>query len=248
MEILRIEPGLAADVDLFGSYECLLSGVDCPRCTQWGGGFRYPTIACADVAALGGIVSQFLRSGSRDGRRKPPAPMTVADYQSVKAQLEPMLGPNRPVMPGSSFGSATGELRGPVHDFSWNLWQIFVKQSVFDQIRAAGFPITGAYAELTYKTFRGRRWLSHDGPGEPLIELEIPPAAKLVSKCYKRCDICGRHELGRKYIVDQAIFDPSIPIQCLLETPAYLVVTEAFGEFIRENLFSGVKLSRQKTA
>lgn len=248
MRIYRIKPGPAGDVGLFGSFACSLVGVDCPVCTQWGGGFRYPTVGCAEVAALGGNIGKFFEEGKGDGRRKQLASMTVAEYTSVKALLEPLLGPMRPVEPGTSFGPVTGELRGEVHDFTWNLSSmLFVRESVFNEINAAGFPLAGAQADLTFKTFRGRRWLKHEGPGEPLIELEVPPVARLVSSSYERCELCGRTQVGRrKMILDRAAFDPSIPLQCVYEGE-YFVVTEAFREFIRGKGYSGVGLSVQKS-
>ncbi len=249
MTIFRLGHEPNKDLDLFGWYGCHIRGVDCPTCTQWGGSaLRYPTIACADIAALGGIVSQFLDSGPRDGRRKPPAPMTVAELRLVKAQLEPVLGPQRPVEPGTSFGPATGELRGPVQDFNWTLMSVmFVKQSVFDRMNAAGFAIAGARADLSYKTFRGRRWLEDEGPGEPLIELEVPPIARLIKGSCKQCDLCGRIQLGRSWTLDRAAFDPSVPLQRIFEIPTHVVATGAFREFLRDGRYSGVKITKQKT-
>lgn len=248
MAIFRLGHNPNEDLDLFGRYECSIRGVNCPTCTQWGGPLRYPTIACADIAALGGIVSEFLDSGPRDGRRKPPAPMTVAELRSVKAQLEPVLGPQRPVEPGTSFGPSTGELRGVVQDFNWTLMSmVFVKQSVFDQMSAAGFPIAGARADLSYKTFRGRRWLEADGPGEPLVELEVPPTARLTEGSYKQCDLCGRTQVGRTWTLDRAAFDPSIPLQRIIEMPSYVVATDAFCAFLRNGRYSGLKITKQKT-
>jgi hypothetical protein len=245
MPIYRIEPDPTADVDVFGNFECSIAGVDCPVCTQWGGGFRYPTIKCAEVAALGDRVSKFLKKGKIDFRRKMPGPMTVAEYTEVKALLEPLLGPSRPVKPGTSFGPVTGELRGPVHDFTWSASSmLLVRESVFEEMREVDFPLTGARANLTFKTFNGRK---QKGPGEPLIELEVPPIARLASISYERCDVSGRTQVGqRRRVVDRAAFDQSIPVQRAYETPTHFVVSDSFCEFIRDKEYSGVKLSKQE--
>ena len=249
MRIYRIKPGPAGDVDVFGDMVCFLAGVDCPVCTQWGSGFSYPTIGCAEVAALGDGVRKFLIKGKIDFRRKIPGPMTVAECASVKAMLEPLLGPNRPFLPGTSFGPTTGELRGLVQDFTWNLGlTLFLKESVFEEIREAGFPLAGARAHLTFKTYKGRRWLKDEGPGEPLIELEVPPIARLASISYVRCDVCGRTELGqRRRIVDRTAFDPSIPMQCVYEMRSHILVNESLCKFIRAKKYSGVKVTVQES-
>ena len=248
MRIYRIKPGPEGDVDVFGNLECFLTGVDCPVCTQWGSGFHYPTIECGEVATLGEGVTKFLVEGKIDFRRKIPGPMTVAEFASVKALLEPFLGPNRPVAPGLTFGPTTGEMRGTVQDFTWGVMSTaYVKESVFEEIRAGGFPLFGARADLTFKTLKGRRWFKHEGPGEALIELEVPPMAQLIPGSYERCDICGRTQVGRRRrVLDRATFDPSIPMQCVYEMRTHVLVTETFCEFIRTKNYSGVKLSVQE--
>ncbi|MDJ0944834.1 MAG: double-CXXCG motif protein [Kiloniellales bacterium] len=247
MRVYRIKPGPAGTVDVFGHVEGSLAGVDCPVCTQWGGGFRYPTIGCAEVAALGEDVGKFLELGKVDFRRKGPDPMTVDEYASVRDMLKPLLGPDRPVMPGTSFGPLKGELRGPVNDFTWGLLSsVFLRESVFEEIRRAGFPLAGARADLTFKTFRGRRWFGHEGPGEPLVELEVPPTARLAPSVeHQRCDVCGRPQVRRRKIVDRTSFDESKPIQCLYEHRPLVVVNEALGQFIRARKYSGVTVTVQ---
>ncbi len=248
MRIYRIKPGPAGDVVVFGSHACFLAGVDCPVCTPHGGGFRYPTIGCAEVAALGDDISKFLIKGKIDFRRKFPGPMTLAEYASVKAMLEPLLGPNRPE-PGTSFGPTTGEMRGPVYDFTWSAGlTLYLKESVFEEIREAGFPLAGVRAHLTFKTFKGRRWIKHEGPGESLIELEIPPAARLAPSVeHQQCDLCDRIQVGRRIIVDRASFDESIPIQRVYEASPRIVVTETLAKFIRVKKYSGVRVTVQES-
>lgn len=249
MRVYRIKPGLESDVDVHGSFDCFLTGVDCPVCTQWGGGFRYPTIECAEVTALGQGIGRFLQKGNMDSRRKMPRPMTVAEYASVKSMLKPLLGPNRPVMPGTSFGPIKGEMRGPVHDFTWSAGTaLFVKESVFRDIRDAGFPVAGACADLTFKTYSGRRWLRNEGPGEPLVELEVPPTARLAPAVeHYRCDLCGRTQVTRRIVVDRASFDESLPVQRVYEHPPRIVVSESFAKFIRARRYSGVRVVVQES-
>jgi hypothetical protein len=249
MRVYGINPGPAGDVDVFGSFDCFLAGVDCPVCTQWGGGFRYPTISCADVAALGDAVGKFLHMGKTDFRRKMPGPMTVAEYAFVRDKLKPLLGPNRPVSPGTSFGPTKGEMRGPVHDFTWSAGlSLFVGGTVFQQIREAGFPLVGARAHLTFKTYSGRRWIKNEGPEESLIELEVPPIARLAPNVeHHRCDVCGRTQVRRRIIIDRASFDESVPIQRVYEHSPRIVVNESFANFIRAQKYSGVRVTVQES-
>ena len=249
MRIYRLKPGSAGDVDVFGQNECFLAGVDCPVCTQWGGGFRYPTIGCAEVAALGVGVGKFLQMGKIDFRRKMPGPMTVAEFASVRDMLKPLLGPNRPVEPGTSFGPTRGEMRGPVQDFTWSAGStLFVRESIFQEIREAGFPLAGARAHLTFKTYKGRRWIKNEDSGEPLIELEVPPIARLAPSVeHYRCDVCGRTQVRRRIVVDRAPFDESVPVQRVYEAPARIVVNESLANFIRAQEYSGVRVTIQES-
>ncbi len=247
MRVYSIKPGPAGTVDVFGRYECSLAGVDCPLCTQWGGGLHYPTIGCAEVAALGEGVGKFLETGKPDLRQKMLGPMTIDEYSAVRGLLEPLLGPDRPVIPGISFGPTSGEMRGPVHDFTWGLMStLFVKESVFGEMRKAGFPLAGARADLAYKTFRGRKWFKDEGPGEPLIEVEAPPIARLAPSVeHQLCEICGRTQVRRRIVVDRGRFDESKPIQRVNEHRTRVVVSESLGKFIRARKYSGVSVNVQ---
>jgi hypothetical protein len=201
------------------------------------------------MAALGEGVGKFLQMGKIDFRRKMPSPMTVAELASVRDMLKPLLGPNRPSGPGTSFGPTKGEMRGPVNDFTWSAGSaLFVRESIFQEIREAGFALAGARAHLTFKTYKGRRWIKNEGSGEPLIELEVPPIARLAASVeHHRCDVCGRTEVRRRIVVDRSTFDELVPIQCVYDHPPRIVVNESLANFIRAQKYSNVRVTVQES-
>lgn len=148
MRIYKIGPSPAGEIEMSGTRECWIPGLDCPICGLWSNiASWYPTVECATVAALGDSVNKFLVRP-----RESPTPMTVAEFESLKALLEPVLGRDRPIEPGTSFGTVIAKVRGQVGDFAWSTdFSPYVKESVFKEMQEAGFPIAGAKAQLTFK-------------------------------------------------------------------------------------------------
>lgn len=240
MRIYKIGPGAGAGLQIYGDWDCRIGRLDCPVCGWWSdSGVTYPTIGCAEiVSALGDDVDKFLEHTGH--RRKPHIHMTVADYTSLNAILAPILGQNRPLKPGAAFGPLRAKVRGEVHDFAW--WgraDIFARESVFTEMQEAGFPVVGASANLTFSRRK-------QGSGEPMIQLEVPPVARMgASASIGPCNRCGRPLVTRKTIVDHASFDQSIPVQRLYEVSTPVLISDALCKFIRTRRYSGIKLSIQ---
>ncbi len=237
-----------------GATPCWITGIDCPICGAWGtSDSRYPTVECETIAALGNDVRKFMiltkghvrPTGLVNIKKIIRPPMTVAEYSSLKVTLEPLLGRDRPIFPGTQLGPITATVRGvrgQVEDFLWGSSFVpYIRESVFKEIQDAGHLISGNRAILTFK--------KTEDPAEPLIELEIPPTARVASSIkYDLCDTCGRIELAREnLIVDCTRFDESIPIQRIFEQGTVLVISESFAEFIRNRNYTGVVIEEQKS-
>ncbi len=243
----RIEPALGAEVELWGHNECLLSGVVCPQCSQWGSGRAYPRIRWATLSTLGSEVVNFLGKEPWEIHGTPP-PMSMTEFRTVQARLAPVLGPDKPLEPGTSFGPLSGEFRGTVHDFTWpSPWSLLLKQSVFEQIRGEGFMLEGATADLTFKVLRDDEWVLHSGPGEPLVEIDFSPTARLASDSFERCEICGRTIKVVDRIVARSSVNPLMPIQQVYEEDSMFLVSEAFAKYIQQKRFSGVNVIEQES-
>lgn len=221
-------PDFKSDVVSMG--QCALTGVLCPVCGQWGAGPWYPTVDCSTLTDLGEDVAKYVK-------RLPPSrgawkPMDPDECKTLAARLLPILGKDRPIGPGTTFGPMVGEAKGEIGDFAWHSsWNPVVRESIFREIQEAGFPLVGIPAQLKFQ---------HD-PGEPLIQLELRPTAKLASS-YTQCDICGRIVVDVPLIIDGSSFDDSIPIQIIYECVNAAVVSAAFADFIAERKLTDISL------
>lgn len=210
----------------------------CPDCGEdgmvW---FRYPEF---DPSAFGEDILGRLRSYDplaphgethRGSYELPPE-----DMRELLALLAPIMGPDRPYGPLTEFGPARGPAEGMFDDFSWS-WPpgpVFLRQSVFDAMREAGFTVTGVAPDARYR--RERR--------DPLIEPTAPPTVHVhLSARLEPCATCGfvtgTPAGGR---LDPENWDDAIPMQRVYESSRVIVVNAALADFIREKRFSGVTL------
>ena len=126
-------------------------------------------------------------------------------------------------------GPLRGSAEGQFSDFVWSLGEEvpLVRRSVFKAMQDAGFTLTAARPELTYRRERQ----------DPLIGFEVLPTARAHAlELRKACDTCGFANKSRiKNIkLNRAHFDESLPLQRVLERPDIVLVNEALAEFIRE--------------
>jgi hypothetical protein len=170
--------------------------------------------------------------------------MTVEEFEALKITLAPVLGKERPVLPRTYFGPETAFFRGVgdnVDDFVWGYSRdLYLKESVFEEVRQAGFEVSGAPANFT---FIPRRY----DPGEPLIEIEFIPSAKLLhSGDTTVCSNCGLIDFDQEErVIDRTSLDQSIPFQCLYQIPAIKLVSESLAEFIQTKNYSGVVIAER---
>lgn len=213
--------------------------VSCPNCgeVRWLGQY-YPTF---EVENLAKDVTRYLdRYGEADREF-----LSLEEFGKLAAKLTPHLGPNRPLMPLTELGPTLGSAEGKFRDFNWPLGNrtVFVRRSVYEILREAGFDIAGVPAALTYR--RERR--------DPLVELEVPPLSRLhPSQQPNVCTICGfseatggrlPNEAAASVTLDATSFDETIPLQRVLERVEIMLVNEALAGFIRTRGFDGIELT-----
>ncbi len=221
--------GIRYDVSLQTS--ALVPPLDCPSCGEtrrWG--FSYPTL---NLASLAEDIVRHLHLGDTDTLKT----ITLDDYKALEAKLAPVLGPKRPLSPLTRLGALRGSAEGKFSDFVWSLGEAIplVRQSVYNAMRAAGFTLTAASTELTYRRERQ----------DPLIGFEVLPTARAhPSEVKQACSTCGfaTSILSDNVKLDAASFDASIPLQCVLECPRIVLVNEALAQFIRKKGLSDVEL------
>lgn len=199
-----------------------LPGVRCPSCGVWAmTGVIYP---CVDESAL---TNKPLPSLS---------PLSVDQFRTLAADLESLLGSERPIMPGTDLGPLRGRATGRFGDFAWvNPWTPLVRESAWQSLGDAGFILCAARAELGFK----------NQPHESFFELEAVPRAQLADGgSSEPCEICGRVPVSipDKLGLDATSIDESIPLQRVLNLPTVLIVNEQFARFILEKQLRDVVL------
>lgn len=239
--------GIVRPRDDFGPYRYVVGGgaaytvpgVLCPDCgeVRWLGPY-YPTL---EVEHLTEEVTRHLGRHGEAHREF----MDLEEFQELAAKLAPHLGPNRPLMPLTHLGPTQGGAEGKFCDFNWPLAHrtIFIRRSVYELLRDAGFDIAGVPAALTYR--RKRR--------DPLVELDVPPFARLhPSQQPASCTTCGlckitggciADEAAASLTLDAASFDETVPLQRVLERVEIMLVNEALADFIRARGLDNIELT-----
>lgn len=211
----------------------------CEDCGEHGSiAVRYPGF---DVYALGGEITGRLWSYDPDApyrlRASGPSRQTLDEFGELSALLAPLLGPDRPFGPFTELGPARGRAEGLFDDFSWasSNGPLFLRRSVFDEIRDAGFLVTGVAPEARYR--RARR--------DPLIEIETRPTAHVHPDiAVGPCATCGFvSEEPAVTRLDGDRWDCEFPIRCVFENPRVIVIGAALADLVRDRRYTGVALT-----
>jgi hypothetical protein len=217
-----------------GCPSCTVPLVNCPECgdirSTWG--LLYPSI---DIGALGNETLDLLDC---EGGRRRREPLTLEQYRALEERLAPILGPGRPLAPSAGLGPSTGGAAGAFPDFAWGSGpprDLYMRRSVFEAFRDAGFDLTGVEPNLEYR--RERK--------DPLIELEILPGLHIhKSQRPEPCPTCGFAGKRPEGIrIDPNDYDDSIPLQRIHERAEFIVANAAFVALIREQGMTDVRLS-----
>jgi uncharacterized double-CXXCG motif protein len=192
-----------------------LPGVRCPTCGVWAlTGIMYPTV---DPSTLNGVSLP-----------ETPAPLPVEQFNAVVASIQPAVGAQRPVRPGTELGPLRGKAQGSFGDFAWvNAWTPLLRESVWLALRENGILLAGVRAELDF----GK--LVH----EAFVELEALPTAALPKAFVpEKCAVCERLAVKKPDDISLAAssLDASIPLQRIAELPTVLVANEPLARFIQQ--------------
>lgn len=201
-----------------------LPGVQCPICIASSvTGVLYPS---ADVILL-----------DREVQLLSPWPVPLEELQRIMSRVQPLLGPERPLWPGTALGPLRGKAWGEFGDFAWvNPWTPLLRESAWLAAKEAGVDLLGVPAELTFR----RR------PHESLIELEARPKVRLPSAMLpEQCPQCGRLPIKKpdKIVLEASAFDDSIALQRVMELPTALIANERFAQFIEDRKLTDVVLT-----
>lgn len=214
----------------------------CPGCGEHAAApYRYSDfdVAQFDASITGLLISHDPRAPYRSSRRG-PGELTLDQLRALSARLAPILGPDRPFGPFTEFGPHKARAAGKFSDFNWvrPYGPVFVRRSVFETLKTAGFGLSGIAAEIQYRRERV----------DPLVELQIPPLAHSHPSQHPRtCKTCGYFKCRPRDVpLDAERFDPAVPISCVFEQPYLFVVNAAMGDFIRERKLTGAILTSAK--
>lgn len=235
MRVYKISPSNEENY-VEGMGQCGLTGIICPVCGQYGNsGPWYPTVDCSTVIDLGEDVAKHVKCLPPRGIWKP---MNPDEYKNLATRLLPILRQDQPVLAGTSFGPMIGRAYGEIGDFAWaNPWTPLVRESVFEEIKKAGFSVFGEPAQLKFRR----------DPRERLIQLEVRPTARLVASSFKQCSVCGACDvLTNRPTVDFASLDASTVIQSAREWTNVAFIGKIFADFIRDRKFTDAKLTPLK--
>jgi hypothetical protein len=185
-------------------------------------GSEYPSIAPKDLPLA-------LRRAARSSG------LSVEAWQSLREQVGSSLPTDVQLEPGTEFGTLSADVRGNLPDAVWRgSWTLVLRQAVYEQLLNDGFDLRGRSVKVNWK-----------GGGTPakLTEVEVRPGVKLHGwRSFRPCHVCGR--IGLKapdtIILDRETYDPSIPIQRIVDLPTYMVVSPAMKQAIERLGLSGV--------
>lgn len=197
-------------------------GVRCPSCGVW---------------ARTGAIYPCINESVLNEKSLPSDPVSVEEFRKLAANLDAVLGPERPVFPGTDLGPLRGRAKGTFGDFAWvNPWTPLVRESVWQSLNSEGFELCAVRAELGFK----------NQPHESFFELEAKPRAQLANVPEgQACEICGRNPTSppERLVLDAASFDDTIALQRVRNLPTILIVNEPLAAFVQKRQLRDVVLT-----
>lgn len=205
-----------------GEHDFALADMDCPECTAWGTmGSEYPSIAPKDLPLA-------LRRAARESL------LSVEAWRALREEVGSVLPADVQWGPGTEFGALAADVRGNLPDAVWRgSWTLVLRLSVYEQLSNDGFDLRGRSAKLNWK----------GGSPAKLTEVEVRPGVKLYGwRAFGACEVCGRVGLTAPdtIVLDRKTYDPTIPIQRIVDLPTYIVVSPAMRQAMERVGLSGV--------
>jgi Protein of unknown function (Gmx_para_CXXCG) len=205
-----------------GEHDFSLPNMDCPRCTPWSMmGSEYPSIAPKDLPLALRRVARSL-SLSPEG------------WRGLREDVGSALPADVQWEPGTEFGALSADVRGNLPDAVWRgSWTLVLREAAYGRLLDEGFDLRGCSAKLNWK----------GGSPTKLTEVDVRPRVKLDGwRSFKPCEICDRVGLKAPHpiVLDRKTYDPTIPIQRIVDLPTYMVVSPAMKQAMERMGLSGI--------
>ena len=170
-----------------------------------------------------------------------PKPVSVLEFGELACRLAPLVGPERPLQPGTALGPLAGKFVGEQSDFAWvNQWTPLIRRSLLEALRRREVSVEGADAELK----------QHGGKSEAMFEIEARPSATFHRACLptplpEPCSGCGRNpvKLPDRIVVEHESLDRRRLLQRIWRFPTCLIVSGRNADLLTQLPFSNLLLS-----
>jgi hypothetical protein len=177
-------------------------------------GSEYPSIAPKDLPLA------LRRAASHSGV------MPLEEWQSLRSMVGTALPADVTWGPGTEFGTLIGDASGTAPDIAWlGRWTCLLREGAYEQLLNEGFNLRGRIPKLKWK----------GGTAAKLVEVEARPSVMLHGwRTQEPCDICGRVGFSAPdpIVLDRKTYDPSIPLQRIINLQTYIVVSPAMKSAI----------------
>jgi uncharacterized double-CXXCG motif protein len=210
------------------AYKWKLPGVSCPVCKAiWGRtGNNYPSV---DLSGLP-EARKYLKARLEEN---------FDEYERLRDQVRPFVGPDDLLGPTSTFGPLVGKARGPFSAFVHKYGDILlVRADALEVLQREGLRgLRGCRTEILFRP---------KGVTE-LLDLHIEPRGLLHADCIPRstpppCPKCGRRgfALPKEPILDAASLPRDLDLFRLRNFATVLVVTQRFKDVVERFELDGL--------
>ena len=238
MHLFHVQPddanwGNHQDYEFDASHTWGLPGIRCSVCAMtWSTtGVAYPAV---DLS--------ILPSPDRYGRLEP---VTVEEFQELRAPIIRLLGANLALPPGTDFGPLVGKAWGKFGDFAWvNPWTMLIRHESWSKLSSIGVrlpevvtPKLGLRSKLPPK----------------LLEFQVEPLASLSATSFSSlepspCPVCGHDGRKAERIIVRRTSIPSyVDLFRLRDFPTVILATEEFAEAVQNLSMTDISMVEVKT-
>jgi uncharacterized double-CXXCG motif protein len=170
-----------------------------------------------------------------------PKPVSVLEFGELARKLLPLVGPDRPLRPGTKLGPSVGRFVGEQSDFTWvNQWTPLIRRSVLEELRRREVSVEGADAKFKQR----------GGKSEATFEIEARPSATFHRTCLptplpEPCSGCGRNlvTLPDGIVVERESLDQRQLLQRIWQFPTCLIVSGRNADLLTQLRLSNLLLS-----
>lgn len=238
MRLFHVQPddahgGKHQQYEINASHTWGLPGIRCSVCgVTWATtGVAYPAV---DLA--------ILPSPDQYGGLEP---VTVEEFQELRAPIIRLLGASVALPPGTDLGPLVGKAWGKFGDFAWvNPWTMLIRHEVWSKLNSMGLRLPQV---VTPKLeFRSKF------PPE-FLEFQVEPLASLSASSFSSlepspCPVCGHDARKPEQIVAERVSIPSyVDLFRLRDFPTVILATEEFTEAVQDLNMTGISTVEVQT-